>query len=72
MNDRMKTMEEIQQRYKDCTIPCVDELVERVDDFMFYPVYNLGPGGILSRGRLLLLGDATHAVSCFLIINNNR
>lgn len=63
-NDRQKTMEEIERRYKGSAIPCLDELFERVDDFVFYPVYNLGPGGIWSRGRVQLLGDAAHGVSC--------
>ena len=61
--DRQKTMDEIERRYKGSAIPCLDELVERVDDFIFYPVYKLGPGGIWSRGRVLLLGDAAHGVS---------
>jgi salicylate hydroxylase len=68
----MKTIEEIERRQKDYAIPCIDELVERVDDFVFYPFYNLGPGGIWSRGRVLLLDNAAHAVSCFPIINNAR
>lgn len=63
-NDRQKTLDEINRRYKDSAIPCVDELFARVDDFIFYPVYNLGPGGAWFRGRVLLLGDAAHGVGC--------
>jgi salicylate hydroxylase len=63
-NDRQKTLDEINRRYKDSAIPCVDELIKRVDDFIFYPVYKLGPGGIWSRGKVLLLGDAAHGVGC--------
>lgn len=63
-NDRQKTLDEIERRYKDTAIPCVNELVERADEFIFYPVYTLGPRGIWSRGRVLLLGDAAHGVSC--------
>jgi 2-polyprenyl-6-methoxyphenol hydroxylase-like FAD-dependent oxidoreductase len=63
-NDRQKTLDEIDRRYKDSAIPCVGDLVKRVDDFTFYPVYNLGPGGNWSRGRVLLLGDAAHGVGC--------
>jgi len=63
-NDRQKTLDEIDRRYKDSAIPCVDEFIKRADDFIFYPVYKLGPGGIWSRGRVLLLGDAAHGVGC--------
>lgn len=63
-SDRQKTLDEIDRRYSDSAIPCINELVKRVDDFIFYPVYNLGPGGNWSRGRVLLLGDAAHGVGC--------
>ena len=63
-SDKEKTRQEIERRYNDSAIPCVGKLMERVDDFVFYPVYKLGPGGIWSRGRVLLLGDAAHGV-CF-------
>jgi salicylate hydroxylase len=68
-NNRQKTLDEIDRRYKDSAIPCVDELVKRADDFIFYPVYKLGPGGIWSRGRALLLGDAAHGVCCSLFFD---
>lgn len=66
-DDRQKTLNEIDRRCKDSAIPCVNELVELVqkeEDFVFYPVYKLGPQGIWSRGRVLLLGDAAHSVGC--------
>lgn len=62
--DRQKTLDEISRRFKASGIPCVNELVERAENIVFYPVYNLGPGGVWSRGRVLLLGDAAHGVSC--------
>ncbi|KAH6714827.1 hypothetical protein BKA61DRAFT_642940 [Leptodontidium sp. MPI-SDFR-AT-0119] len=61
-NDRQKTMDEIERRYKNSALPCVDKLIKEVEDFMFYPVYKLGPRGIWSRGRVLLLGDAAHGM----------
>jgi 2-polyprenyl-6-methoxyphenol hydroxylase-like FAD-dependent oxidoreductase len=61
-NDSQKTMDEIERRYKNSALPCVDELIKGVEDFVFYPVYKLSPGGIWSRGRVLLLGDAAHGV----------
>ncbi|KAH6663022.1 hypothetical protein B0J14DRAFT_662385 [Halenospora varia] len=60
--DHQKTMAEIERRYKNSAIPCVDELVKRVKEYIFYPVYKLGPHGSWSRGRILLLGDAAHGM----------
>jgi 2-polyprenyl-6-methoxyphenol hydroxylase-like FAD-dependent oxidoreductase len=39
------------------------EVVEKVDDWFLFPVYKLPPHGIWSRGNVLLIGDAAHAVS---------
>ncbi|KAN0102800.1 FAD/NAD(P)-binding domain containing protein [Hyaloscypha variabilis] len=61
-SDTQKTRDEIERRYKNSAIPCVDELVQKVEDFVFYPVYKLSPGGVWSKGRVLLLGDAAHAM----------
>jgi salicylate hydroxylase len=61
-NDSQKTVDEIERRYKNSALPCIDELIKGVEDFVFYPVYKLSPGGIWSRGRVLLLGDAAHGV----------
>ncbi|KAH8651648.1 hypothetical protein BGZ60DRAFT_520214 [Tricladium varicosporioides] len=60
--DHQKTIAEIDRRYKNSAIPCIDELVERVEEYIFYPVYKLGPYGTWSRGRVLLLGDAAHGM----------
>ena len=45
-NDGQKAMDEIERRYKNSALPCVDELIKGVEDFVFYLVYKLGPGGI--------------------------
>ncbi|KAL2859934.1 FAD-dependent oxidoreductase [Aspergillus lucknowensis] len=37
-------------------------LVDRTDVVKFFPVYRLPLGGLWSRGRCLLLGDAAHAM----------
>jgi salicylate hydroxylase len=61
--DTKATMEEVRRRYQDSVLPCIMPLVDKVDEFVFCPVYTLGSGGIWSKGRVLLLGDAAHCVS---------
>lgn len=41
----------------------VDRLIKSVDEWSLYPVYNLPPRGVWTKGRVLLLGDAAHAMS---------
>ncbi|CAM1511162.1 Fc.00g086750.m01.CDS01 [Cosmosporella sp. VM-42] len=38
------------------------DIVEKCDEWFFFPVYVLPPGGIWAKGRALLLGDAAHAM----------
>lgn len=47
------------------TGPLADKLkkvVDQLDDWFLYPVYKLPPGGVWSKDKVLLLGDAAHAV----------
>lgn len=44
-------------------IPSLHEILDRCDDWFFFPVHMLPDGGVWSKGRVLLLGDAAHAVS---------
>lgn len=60
--DHQKTMKEVHRRYQDSALPCLMPLIDRVDEFMFYPIYKLGPEGMWSKGQVLLLGDAGHGV----------
>jgi 2-polyprenyl-6-methoxyphenol hydroxylase-like FAD-dependent oxidoreductase len=43
--------------------PAIKEIVNNISVVNFYPVYRLPPGGIWSKGRCLLIGDAAHAMS---------
>ncbi|KAJ5881188.1 uncharacterized protein N7473_012241 [Penicillium subrubescens] len=39
------------------------EVLNNMSSVNFYPVYRLPPGGVWSKGRCLLVGDAAHAMS---------
>jgi len=62
--DHEKTVEEIRRRFKGAAFPCLMELLGRVEEYVYYPVYKLPSGGKWSRGKVILLGDAAHGVSC--------
>lgn len=57
-----KTVVEIKRRFSNSAFPCLQELLERVKEYIYYPTYKLGPGGNWSRANVLLLGDAAHGV----------
>ena len=44
-------------------VPGLDALIESTEDWDLYPVYKLPPRGQWATPRVLLLGDAAHAVS---------
>ena len=60
--------EEMRQRFGQSGIPCIREMVNQPADWMLYPVYQVRPGGRWFMDRVLLLGDAAHAV-CPLVTN---
>lgn len=59
---RQKLEEEMRQRFGQSGIPCIREMVFQSADWMLYPVYQVRLGGRWFRDRVLLLGDAAHAV----------
>lgn len=72
---------EIRSRFAKSAIPCVREMVNSTADWMLYPVYQVPPGGRWCMNRVILLGDAAHAVrlpvvpTCFFpvkILMNSR
>jgi 2-polyprenyl-6-methoxyphenol hydroxylase-like FAD-dependent oxidoreductase len=66
--DREKTLKEVHRRYAGCAFPCLPELIAKVEDWIFYPVCRLEPGGKWSRGRVVIVGDAAHGVCCPFLI----
>lgn len=59
---RCALREEIRDRFGKCVIPCIKEMVESKAEWMLYPVFQVPPGGRWCMNRVILLGDAAHAV----------
>jgi 2-polyprenyl-6-methoxyphenol hydroxylase-like FAD-dependent oxidoreductase len=54
---------EVVEAYTNGRVNGIDEVFERCDKWQIYPIYKLPPQGRWHKGRVLLLGDAAHAVS---------
>ncbi|KAJ5688529.1 hypothetical protein N7462_002921 [Penicillium macrosclerotiorum] len=53
---------EMRDRFSKSAIPCIRDMVASKADWMLYPVYQVRPGGKWCMNRVILLGDAAHAV----------
>lgn len=53
---------DIRSRFAKAAMPCIREIVNSRADWMLYPVYQVRPGGRWCMNRIILLGDAAHAV----------
>lgn len=60
--DQQKMKEEIIERFRDARVRCLGQMIQEVRELCFYPIRKLGPSGKWSRGKVMLLGDAAHAV----------
>lgn len=60
--DKLTLKRDIVARFEEGSIKVLDTIINE-SDWYFYPVYMLPPEGRWSKGRVLLLGDAAHAVS---------
>ena len=60
--DHESTLRELRRRYIDSALPCIPEMIQHAEDVFLYPIFVLPREGTWSRGRVLLLGDASHAV----------
>ncbi|KAH9834694.1 Salicylate hydroxylase [Teratosphaeria destructans] len=60
--DAEKTRQQLLDRFGDAKIPCVVPLIEKAQDFYLWPVFTLSKEGKWSTDRVMLLGDAAHAM----------
>lgn len=54
--------EDLHRRFSRATQPCIRQIIEKCPDWTLYPVYEVSPGGIWSTKRIMLIGDAAHAM----------
>ncbi|KAK5163931.1 uncharacterized protein LTR77_010326 [Saxophila tyrrhenica] len=60
--DADKTRANLLDRFGDAKIPCIVPLIEKAEDFYLWPVFTLSKQGKWSTDRVMLLGDAAHAM----------
>ncbi|KAI9888979.1 MAG: hypothetical protein M1814_006096 [Vezdaea aestivalis] len=60
--DKDATKKEILRRYEGGAMPYVSEYVRKIENVFFYPIFKLAGQGKWSKGRVLCLGDAAHAM----------
>ncbi|EMC99559.1 hypothetical protein BAUCODRAFT_29925 [Baudoinia panamericana UAMH 10762] len=60
--DAEKTRAQLLERFGDSKIPCIIPLIEKAQDFFLWPVFTLTKHGKWSTDRVMLLGDAAHAM----------
>lgn len=58
--------EDLRCRFGKAVQPCIREIIDKCPDWFLYPVYQVPPGGKWCSDRVMLLGDAAHAVSIYL------
>lgn len=54
--------DDLRQRFGKAVQPCIREIIEKCPDWTLYPVYEVQQGGKWSTKRIMLIGDAAHAV----------
>jgi len=60
--DAKKIRADIMDRFGDAKIPSIKPLIEKTEDFFLWPVFTLSKHGKWSTERVMLLGDAAHAM----------
>lgn len=61
--DQEAARKEVIETYREGRVNGLRETVAKCESWQIYPIYKLPPGGRWHKGRVLLLGDAAHAVS---------
>jgi 2-polyprenyl-6-methoxyphenol hydroxylase-like FAD-dependent oxidoreductase len=62
-SDQEAVKANIMERFGESKIDYITSLISATDDWFLYPVYILPPNGKWHTDRVMLLGDAAHAVS---------
>ncbi|EFR02632.1 salicylate hydroxylase [Nannizzia gypsea CBS 118893] len=60
--DQEAVKADILDRFGDSIFPCVREMITASNGWYLFPVYKLPPGGKWCTERVMLLGDAAHAM----------
>ena len=60
--DQATLKQDLLRRFSGTTLPSLETLLQRTDAITLYPVYRLSENGKWISGRMLLLGDAAHAM----------
>ncbi|KAI0131816.1 salicylate hydroxylase [Xylariales sp. AK1849] len=61
-SDGESLKKDVFERYQAGSLQGLQELKSKCGEWVLYPVYRLPPEGAWKRGRVLLLGDAAHAM----------
>ena len=62
-DDKARVKQDIVTRFQGGNVQGLAGLIGRVEDWSLFPVYQLPPRGRWHRGRVIIIGDAAHAVS---------
>ncbi|KAK3196606.1 hypothetical protein K4F52_000488 [Lecanicillium sp. MT-2017a] len=60
--DKAALKSSISNTFAGGNMDCLTEIIGQCDDWFLFPVYTLSPNGLWSSGRILLIGDAGHAM----------
>jgi 2-polyprenyl-6-methoxyphenol hydroxylase-like FAD-dependent oxidoreductase len=61
--DQEAVRSEVVETYTKGRVDGIEEVIAKCEKWQIYPIYHLPPQGRWHKGRVLLLGDAAHAVS---------